>query len=352
MRSDKSLLVKVLHVVEPNVGTMRQETQFCDLVECLAQIRHSLGRENNFAMNSTTAASKAEEDESSSIVDTMNQTTKAAMKNTTTVAAASPESGANNTAQAAGGGNATRITSTTTSDYDELRLATERMLTALATQATERVGTLKAESLRRLLAVYSLLPFKADKLVNAFDEEVSKRQSLLESAACTVSVEDLLRQAAENAVSANRTVFGSITEDDGSSKLSALKRGLKSIFSGHYHQIVHDNEDDDDGSDNDEEASEATMMQKFTQEIGALLHRVTASVTEVDDCLGQIGTASNIHTDMALQRIMEGANFELGRCRELIENYRRIEFSTGRRKGRYNYDRDIGKRLLSRLFPR
>jgi hypothetical protein len=182
-----------------------------------------------------------------------------------------------------------------------------------------------------------LLPFQADKLIDACEKEVAKRQALLESAANTASVEDLLKQAAETSAEATRTVFGKSEENI--SPIEALKRGLKSLFSK---------------EEEEEEGGISEEMQKFTNEVGGLLNRVTAAVTQVDQCMEQIGIASNVYTDTALQRIMEGANFELGRCCELIENYRRIEFSTGKRRSRYDYRqrRDLGKRLLSRLLPR
>ena len=321
MRSDKSTVAKVLELVEPKIASMRDESDLCELAESLAVIRQSLSSESlrvqKELLNTT-------------------QVTNTTNANSTTI-------DANATASTIEIGNCTEQNdnaTTTVSDYDILQEVSSRMMSSLAANAAERVSNLKADSLCRLLGVFSLLPFQADGLINACEEEVSKRESLLKSAASTASVEDLLRQAAKNAIAANTTVFGK--DEDSGSTLQALKRGLKSIFSPPPEST--NNEDD--------EASEE--MRKFTEEIGGLLNRVTASVTQVDTCMEQIGTASNVHTDTALQHIMEGANFELGRCRELIDNYRRIEFSTGRRKSRYDYERSrhIGKRLLSRLIPR
>jgi hypothetical protein len=57
--------------------------------------------------------------------------------------------------------------------------------------------------------------------------------------------------------------------------------------------------------------------------------------------------------DSLLASLHEDAAFELGRAIELIENYKRIEFSTGRRRSRYDSERrkEIAKRVLSRLIP-
>lgn len=312
MRSDQSTLVKVLRLIEPQVQSMRQESDLCELAESLAVIRHTITSDRS-QHNATLQDEIVSSDSNSTKVKANDTAAREEDRNTT-----EPHCG-----------------TTGFSNFDILNETSSRMLSTVGRLAGGRVSNLQAASLCRLLVVYSLLPFQADDLINACDNEVAKRQKLLESAASTSSVEDLLRRAARTAVAANRTVFGK--SEDSSSPMETLKKGLKSLFSSH-------NEED--------EISEE--MHKFTDQVGRLLNQVTASVTRVDQCMEQIGTASNVHTDTALQRIMEGANFELGRCRELIDNYRRIEFSTGRRRSRYDYERrrDIGKRLLSRLVPR
>jgi len=301
---------------------MQDESELCELAECLGRIQqyHSnvRFRSNEVAMNAT---------------DTMNatQTVNATAGNGPAIEQNTPSTKYNTEA----------IDNNTKPETasDVLYNVTSRMLSSLATHAATRVSNLKANSLCRLLIVYCLLPFQADDLINACEEEISKREELLASASSTASVEDLLRRAAENALAANATIFGK--DEYSSSTLKALKRGLKSIFSPSIE------------SGNKDEGEAAEEMRNFTEEVGGLLNKVSRSVTQVDKCLEQIGTASNVHTDTALQQIMEGANFELGRCLELIDNYRRNEFSTGRRKSRYDYERGrhIGKRLLSRLVP-
>lgn len=328
MRCDRALLIKVLALIEPTISSISKESDLCDLAESLVTIRNYLSNEVQHSSNMThtrnsdTVAFRLMQEQNTTIV-----------ANTT---------GTNETIQ---DGNTTEQINNSTlpdpvvSEYDTLRDACARMLSILGAYATERVSTLKVDSLCRLLAVYSLSPFQADTFVDACDSEVSHRQKLLESAASVASVEDLLQQAAKNAIEANSTVFGK-NDDDSRMSLAALKKGLKSIFSPSTA---------DNNNDNDKIAEE---MKKFTEEVGILVDRVTAAVTRVEECMGQIGSASNVHTDTLLQGIQGGANFELGRCRELIDNYRRINFSTGRRLSRYDFDRDLGKRLLSRLIPR
>jgi len=305
MRCDRALLIKVLALIEPTISSISKESDLCDLAESLVTIRNYLSNEVQHSSNMThtrnsdTVAFRLMQEQNTTIV-----------ANTT---------GTNETIQ---DGNTTEQINNSTlpdpvvSEYDTLRDACARMLSILGAYATERVSTLKVDSLCRLLAVYSLSPFQADTFV-----------------------EDLLQQAAKNAIEANSTVFGK-NDDDSRMSLAALKKGLKSIFSPSTA---------DNNNDNDKIAEE---MKKFTEEVGILVDRVTAAVTRVEECMGQIGSASNVHTDTLLQGIQGGANFELGRCRELIDNYRRINFSTGRRLSRYDFDRDLGKRLLSRLIPR
>jgi hypothetical protein len=315
MQTDKALIIKILELLKAKITTIHRESDLCDLAESVAAIRQSLGNEDLIAKHVNTTSTETKD---------LNQTSTDL--NVTEVSFTNA-----NASDTEGTSNSTAIT-----DYDRLKKNCEVMLTTLAKHGVERVGDLRADSLRRLLTVYSLLPFQADELVDVFESEVSQRQLLLEAASSTTSIEELLDTAAKNALSANTTVFGK--EEDGSSAMAALRNGLKSIFAP--------------AEIEDEEQSQE--MKEFTEEIGALLNKVTASVTKVDECMEQIGSASNIHTDTALQGIVDGTNFELGRCRELIDNYRRVEFSTGRRRSRYDYEssRDIGKRLLSRLIPR
>lgn len=318
MRSDPDTLLKVLGLIEPKIQSMRTEQVLCELAESLAVIRQIMAKEFMAPHNDGNSTLRVTGDRR---LDS--NTTKVQLNDTVTSTNANTTEPSNNF-------------TASPYDYEILNQTSARMLTTVANVAAERVTNLQAESLCRLLVVYSLLPFQADSLIDACEQEVAKRQALLESAASTASVEDLLRQAAETSVAATKTVFGK-DEDDHSSPFGALKKGLKSLFS----------------SEN-EEGEISEEMQKFRNEIGELLNRVTDSVTEVDQCMEQIGTASNVHTDTALQRITEGANFELGRCRELIENYRRIDHRTGKRRSQYDYrhSRDLGKRLLSRLIPR
>ncbi|CAB9503823.1 expressed unknown protein [Seminavis robusta] len=331
MRSDKLSLLKVLKLIEPQLPSIRNERDLCEVAESLAAIRRVLAMEDPPLSHEDEALNVTKNVEDDETVDL----------NATVTENVNVTDDCNETDHSK---NATMTV--TPSDSELLQETSSRMLSTVARYAAERVTNLRAGSLCRLLVVYSLLPFQADDFINACELEVARRQALLEEASSASSVEDLLRQAAQLAVAANATLLGLKTygEDDadGSSPVAALKKGIMSLFSSSS------SSPDEDEDSKQEMASNEAIVQRFTNEVGSLFQRVTA----VDTCMEQIGIASNVHTDTALQKIMEGANFELGRCHELIDNYRRIEFSTGRRKSRYDYDRDIGKRLLSRLIPR
>jgi hypothetical protein len=322
MRSDRLTLTKVLLLIEPKLSTISNEQDLCEIAESLALIRESIASESIQGISGTNTTA---------IVDSEKERKRDS--NDTSIEANETQSGVDSDNET----EHSKILARAHSDVEALHQISTRMLSSVAIFAAERVSNLRAGSLCRLLVVYSFLPFQADDFIKACEGEVAKRQTLLEAASLTASVEDLLRQAASQAVMANATVFGQ-SNDDGSSGLDALKKGIKYIFS----------------SRNNEEQAISEEMHIFTNEVGTLLDRVTASVTEVEACMDRIGVASNVHTDTALQRIVEAANFELGRCYELIDHYRRIDFSTGRRRSRYDYvrARDLGKRLLSRLIPR
>jgi hypothetical protein len=227
----------------------------------------------------------------------------------------------------------------------ELELAelSEIVLSAVAVQTMEHVGSLSAVELRRLLTVYSLSPFESNDLVNSIEIEVIRREDLLDSAESRERGRDLLQSAASSA----RTVISAFTEEsaDGGSTLSAIKNGLWSMFrqSNAKEDASNDNEDASDNIPDDRE--EETVQEKLHVDIEKALR----SIVEAADYLEGPGDASFIS-----ERLLEGGVlFELGRCRELIEHYRRIDFDSGSSTSRFDQERRriMVKRVLSRLHP-
>jgi hypothetical protein len=180
--------------------------------------------------------------------------------------------------------------------------------------------------------VYSLRPFQADDLIGTLDGEISKRGKHLKSSR-DVNVGALLREAATNTSAVNTILFDEPAED---SRINAIKNGIKSFF--RY-------PDSDGTEDGDEE-------KKISELLSEMIQNSAASTLKAAQILEEIGSASLVTPDDVIQNLGAGAAFELGRCKELIESYRRIEFSDGTRRSRYGKGRkDIAKRVLSRLMP-
>jgi hypothetical protein len=287
MDTDKPFLLDVLHCVSAIIPSMEDGSQYCDIVDSLGALRTSLG------------------------------------------------------ASAAGNDNVTVV------ELDLMDLS-ESMLSAVAVQTMEHVGSLSAVELRRVLTVYSLSPFKSDDLVNSIEREIIRREELLDSRESRERGRDLLRSAA----SSSRTVINAFTEEsaDGVSALSAIKNGLRSIFrqsNAKEDASSYDNEN----SSNDiisDDREEESVQERLHIEIERALH----SIVEAADYLEQTGDAS---TDQIVQRLEDSALFELGRCRQLVDHYRRIDFDDSGYKNMSRFDperrRVMVKRVLSRLHP-
>jgi hypothetical protein len=232
----------------------------------------------------------------------------------------------------------------------ELELAelSESMFSDIAAQTTEHVGSLSAVELRRILTVYSLSPFKCDDLVNSIETEIIRRVDLLDSRQSRERGRDLLRSAA----SSSRTVISAFTEEsvDGVSALSAIKNGLRSIFrQSNAKEDASSNDDNEDPSDDNipDDKEEESAQERLHIEIERALH----SIVEAADYLEQHGDASR---DQVVQRLEDGVLFELGRCRQLVDHYRRIDFKDlGSSTSRFDQERRrvMVKHVLSRLHP-
>lgn len=226
------------------------------------------------------------------------------------------------------------ISSDEVSADETLHNLCNELLEFVASTARERIKTLSTEEIRRLLSVYSLLPFQADDLINNFSEEVNDRLSQLQHLSSEESFESLLRKTKSKAVSVNTTLFG---DENSDSPFSAIKNGIRSFFQG------------SEGSEDAEKKDENNL----TDELISLIQESTASASNAANRAEKLRLSSGVSLDSMLQDLKLGTGFELGRCNELIENYRRIEFSTGEQRSRYDRERtkDFAKRVLSRLLP-
>jgi len=217
-------------------------------------------------------------------------------------------------------------------DSELVQLADEALALA-ATHAAETVGSLTSLELRRLLTVYSTLPFKADELVNAIEEEGMMREASLTSPGSSELGQELLRSAASEA----RVVLSALGGDaGGGSALSAIKNGFRSMFG-----------QSDAKESSSRETAEVEDEETPDESLHLAIERVLQSVIESANYLDVTGNA-RLETS---QRLKDGSLFELGRCRELIAHYRRRDFDSGTSNSRFDQERrrDMVKFVLSRL---
>ena len=214
-----------------------------------------------------------------------------------------------------------------TTEDDMVELC-NKMLSLIASKMHDKIKQCRADELRRLLSVYSLLPFQADNLIQAIEKEVEIR--LVPSGNIERhSLHDLLQDAKVKSEIIDRTVF----QQTVSSTLSAVKNGVMSLF-----RVA------DKGG---------TVETSLPEDLAFMIRESIASTVKASESFQEMQSTFNLSIDSIGQQASEGAYFELGRCQELIANYRLVEFSTGTRRSRYDKERriEISKRVLSRLLP-
>jgi hypothetical protein len=218
---------------------------------------------------------------------------------------------------------------------DTVPTAIDGVLNSIGNVAKEMAPRLSANEIRRILEVYSLLPFQVDDLIDALAEEVSNRLSSVEQLEGNQTLGSLLGDAQEKASIVESTLYGETDK----TFLDSIKSGFMSLF----------------GSNNEEQKEEevAAESKDMTEQIAAMIQASVAATSDAADRVVSEESVLLTNIDGVLNSLREEISFELGQCIELIENYRRIEFSTGKRRSRYDRDRrnDIAKRVLSRLFP-
>lgn len=204
-----------------------------------------------------------------------------------------------------------------------------RLLTALADRASHETVKFSAKEMRRLMLIYAVIPFQADQFVDSIENEVNRRMDALVFANRDGSIQGVTRLVSNSVREVSNSLSGKV---EGDSPVAAFKNGLKALF----------RPSDADG-DAPEEVAEMLMK----------LDRAVSLSQGATDRLERIERGTRIDAEGIIRGKEQGASVELGRCRELIASYRRVDFTTGARTSRYEQERrnDIGKRVLSRLFP-
>jgi hypothetical protein len=217
----------------------------------------------------------------------------------------------------------------------ELSMMSDHVMGSIGAIAIEATARLTAKQIRRLLTVHCLLPFQSDDLVATLEAEVSKRlKALQDLSSKNQTLESLLPEAKAKSRLLESTLF----EDSNESLFGSIKAGIMSWFRpGH---------NSDELKGDEERAIMAKEIASIIQDSISATSAVATRARDVQDTL-------QISLDGTMDSVKDGVSFELGRSKVLIENYRRIEFSTGTRRSRYDKVRrnEIAKRVLSRLLP-
>ena len=233
---------------------------------------------------------------------------------------------------------------TVVSDADIEELCS-MLLIQLSTRAVEMVSELNAQSLRAILMLVSLLPLQADDCVNAIDCEVATR-IVLHEATPHRNVDELLQSIALETINARRILFGDDLPKQSKTPLNGLKNGLKAMFGATSMP---------DNGDSEKEVDAAAMESSAisSDDLAASLKQALQSIEESALALQTAAFAAHTSFDRLIASPQREALLELGRCAELIEQYRRIDFVSGSRLSRLDQERrrDIAKRVLSRKLP-
>jgi len=304
--SDPTFVSSALQVFETKVESLQSGEELVDIAQTVAKLRRAVERLEQHSSDESPKSqngSNAEDEEQSLKQNEIDTATKEV----------TPEH---------------NITATRNAILE----STTKLLTKVSVLATENVSDLSAAEMSELLLVFSLLPFRADKLVEAIDDETHRRLEVLGFTGPSESVQDLARRAFDSSVLASNTLSG---ESESASTVDTIKNRIKAIFGIH---------------EMNEEASEEDMAM-----LAALADNTRRTTTLVRETLGrmeQIRQGTGTDTETLLRGAEQGTAIELGRCQELVAGYRRIDFATGSVGGRYDSARrrNISKRILSRFL--
>jgi hypothetical protein len=210
------------------------------------------------------------------------------------------------------------------------------LLEFIAACASEAVGTFPANHIRRLLQIYAGLPFQADDFVSTMDVEVRERLE----AARSISSANFPNMAHRAATAARHSRDALIGERG--SRLFGLRKSLRNLFPP-------SNADGEIEYSEDKEIPSSKL-----EEVASLLEEIATTAEMVSDQFARASDALSKNRDIhhILSAEVRGAIFELSRCQELIDSYRRINFPAHKRRSRHDGPRrtDIGRQVIMRIF--
>ena len=233
---------------------------------------------------------------------------------------------------------------TTIPDADVVDLCT-KLITRLAARAADKISSFKSKNLRAILMLVSLLPLQADECVDAIYGEVAKRIQLLEDSRHQ-NIDELLRSIALEASKTKRILFGDDQPRGSKSLFAGLQNGIKAIFGINATPDI-------SASENGSDVAIHGSSEINIDELKASLKHSLQSIEDSAVAIRNATEASQTSLGRLTASYQQESLFELGRCIELIEQYRRIDFASGARRSRLDEERrrDMAKRVLSRKLP-
>lgn len=213
----------------------------------------------------------------------------------------------------------------------ECSIVCERMLTKLGRTCIDLAVGMSNQAILRVLTVLCRLPLHCDGLVTEIEQIIDGRE---EAVGQFPDFEAHIKQVSDSM----RILRVSLMEHN--SHTSTLQNGLLAIFG-------RNSGGDDEASGDD--ASSTLSDEPLTLET---VEKMLAETTETLDALKEALKSGAMHSvhDMGKE------GFELSRCKDALERYRRINFSEsyeGNTRGHTHErtDRFMTKRVLSRLLP-
>jgi len=226
---------------------------------------------------------------------------------------------------------------------DELTIASDlsftidSLIATLSKISKDLLPRLSHTELRRMLAVYSFTPIRADELISAVQSEMDRRRFDIIQGSRQTALSDIFDRLEKGAFHA-RHVQQELTNRPGS-PFSGIKEVFKSFF--------RHGSDGDEAESDDKAAEQARILDELNEALSCLI-----DAAEYARKLSNTAHDRSNEESVALDH-EQSALFELGKCDELLAHYRRVDFESGQRQTRLDevLGRDMAKRVLSRLLP-
>jgi len=215
---------------------------------------------------------------------------------------------------------------------EDLTSRCDHVLTLLANQISDKLLEFSSSQLRQVIQAYVSMAFQVDDLVNATEEEINVRLSVLIEAFTTdTSFQNQVDTASENAMDTMESMLNCMRSESSPQKKS--KWGLL-----------------DRGQSEGEDASHISTDENDMTELLNKVNQTTNLACTIASRTEKLERAARVDIESAMKCRADGEAYEVGRCQELIVEYRKIQFQSGNKSSRSKAKETIGRRILSKLF--